>query len=105
VRIGRRDRKIIVQRYAETRNAYNEVEKEWADLYTIWAHLKTQSGKEALSAEQVVSSNTAVFNIRYKSLTTQDRVLCEGRVYDIQSLNELGRKKELELICNTRENE
>jgi SPP1 family predicted phage head-tail adaptor len=87
------------------RNLYNENVPEWTNLATVWAHLKTVSGKEALSSEQIVASNTAVFNIRYRTLTTQDRVLCEGKVYQIESLNELGRKKELELICTTRENE
>jgi SPP1 family predicted phage head-tail adaptor len=105
VRIGRRDRKVTVQRMTQGRNQYNEIVPEWTDLATVWAHLKTLSGKEALSSEQVVATGTAVFNIRYRSLTTQDRVLCEGSVYQIESMNELGRKKELELICTTRENE
>jgi SPP1 family predicted phage head-tail adaptor len=104
MRIGRRDKKVTIQRMTQGRNSYNEIVPEWTNLYTVWAHLKTLSGKEALSSEQIVASNTAVFNIRYRFLTTQDRVLCEGRIYQIESLNELGRKKELDLICTTREN-
>jgi SPP1 family predicted phage head-tail adaptor len=105
MRIGRRDKKVTIQRMTPGRNLYNENVPEWTNLATVWAHLKTVSGKEALSSEQVVASNTAVFNIRYRTLTTQDRVLCNGQIYQIESLNELGRKKELELICTTRENE
>jgi hypothetical protein len=49
----------------------------------------------------VVASTTAVFNIRYRAVTPKDRVVLDGKVYDIQSVNELGRKKELELICTS----
>jgi SPP1 family predicted phage head-tail adaptor len=105
LRIGRRDRRVVVQRFAESRNAFNEIEKAYTDLYTVWAHVKTQSGKEALQAEQVVASNIVVFNIRFLPITTQDVLLYNGQVYDIQSLNEIGRRKELELICTTAENE
>lgn len=85
-------------------NIYGEKEHTWTDLYTVWAHKKTQSGREALQAEQVVASNIVVFNVRFLNLTTQDIIKFEGRVYDIQSLNEIGRRKELEIICNVREN-
>jgi SPP1 family predicted phage head-tail adaptor len=105
LRIGRRDRRVVVQRFAESRNAFNEIEKSYTALYTVWAHVKTQSGKEALQAEQVVASNVVVFNIRYVPITTQDVLVYNGQVYDIQSLNEIGRRKELELICTTAENE
>lgn len=93
-----------MQRATETRNTYNEIEKTFATLYTVWASKRTQSGREALQAEQVVASNTVVFNVRFIPITTQDVVLYEGQLYDIQSLNEIGRKKELEIICNVREN-
>jgi SPP1 family predicted phage head-tail adaptor len=105
LRIGRRDKRVTLQRFTATPNAYNELEKSWQDLDTVWAHLKTQSGKEALSAGQELASTTVVFNIRFKALTTQDRVLHNGQAYDIESLHELGRRKELELICTRRENE
>jgi SPP1 family predicted phage head-tail adaptor len=103
MRIGRRDRRITIQRFTETRNAFNEIEKAWADLHTVWAHVRTQSGKEALSAEQPTASSVVVFNIRHKALTAKDRIVYNNQTYDIQSLNELGRRKELEIITQTRE--
>jgi SPP1 family predicted phage head-tail adaptor len=103
VRAGKLDRKITVQRASETRNAYNEIEPVWADLFTVWASKKTQSGREALQAEQVVASNTVVFAIRYKAITTKDRVIFEGQTYDITSLNELGRREGLEIITTAHE--
>jgi len=104
MRVGKRDRRIVVERYTEIRNAYNEAEMQWAPLLNVWANLRTQSGKEALQAEQVVASDVVVFNIRFAALTTKDRVCYNGKVYDIQHLNEIGRQKELELICTTSEN-
>lgn len=99
MRIGRRDRQITLQRFTESADWSGEKVKTWADLATVWAHRKTQSGKEALQANQPATEQTVVFNIRYYALTTLDRVLYEGKIYDITALNEVGRRKEVELIC------
>lgn len=105
MRAGRLDRRITIQRFTETRSKYNESIRSWADLYTVWASKRTQSGREALQGEQVVASNTVVFTIRHKAITPQDRILFEGQTYDIKSLNELGRREGLEIICTVQENE
>jgi len=105
MRAGKLDRLLTVQRYVEGRNAYNEIEKQWVPLYPdVPASKRTQSGREALQAEQVVASSVTVFTIRYKAITAQDRILFEGRVYDIESLNEIGRRRGLEIITKGAEN-
>jgi SPP1 family predicted phage head-tail adaptor len=98
MRIGRRDQRITVQRFVESRNVFNEIEKGWVSIGELWAHHKTQSGKEALQAGQIVSSEVSVFNIRYTSITVQDRLIAGDKIYDIQAINPLGRRKELELL-------
>jgi SPP1 family predicted phage head-tail adaptor len=105
VRAGQLDRKIEIQRYAPNRDETSgEIVPGWATLYTVWASKKQQSGREAIRAEQLVASQTVVFTIRYKDVQPKDRVLFEGRYYDIKSINELGRKEGLELITEGKDN-
>lgn len=104
-RIGQMDRKISIERAEITRDAYNEGIETWEMLKeNVWAAVRRQSGKEALQSDQVVASNVVVFTIHYMELYTTDRIHYEGKVYDIQSLNEIGRRKQLEIIAHGRDN-
>ena len=104
-RIGQLDRKINILRAEITRDAYNAEIKTWPLLHEhVWASVRQQSGKEALQGEQVVASQVVVFTIHYKELLTTDRISYQGKTYDIQSLNEIGRRKQLEIIAHGRDN-
>lgn len=104
MRIGRLDRKITVQRPYVVTNAFNEEEQSWLDLYVnIWAGIRTQSGGEALKTDRVEASQVVVFTLRYCAVLPTDRVVFEGQVYEIvQPPHEIGRRKGLELICQTK---
>ncbi|ALR22075.1 hypothetical protein ATN00_18950 [Sphingobium baderi] len=92
------DRRITLQRYTETRNAYNEVVMTWADLATVYAEVRQQGGREFLAAAQETASKRVVFFIRwYPGLTTADRIFYDGRLHNIVEVREIGRRDGVEL--------
>lgn len=108
VRIGSLDRKITIQRATVTQDAeFNEPEETWEDLYAnLWAGKRSKSGQEAFSEDQEVASEVLVFTVRYRKVLATDRVLYEGRTYDIlPPLVEVGRRQFLEITAKARDNE
>ena len=70
----------------------------------IWAERLELRGAERWSAQQVVSTLTVKYRIRYRDDITAQCMLVDdaGREYDLQPPIELGRKDGLELVCSVR---
>ncbi|PRY10287.1 SPP1 family predicted phage head-tail adaptor [Pontibacter ummariensis] len=97
------DRKITIQRASITHDAaFNEPRETWHNLYpNLWANKRSKSGKEVFSADQEIATEVMVFTIRYKPVLVTDRIVYEGRIYDIlPPLNELGRRRYLEITAS-----
>ena len=71
---------------------------------TVWAERLELRGAERWSAQQVVSTLTVKYRIRYRDDITAQCMLVDdaGREYDLQPPIELGRKDGLELVCSVR---
>lgn len=99
VRAGKLDRRLRLERYAETgRNELNEPIKGWSEIATVWAQQRPNRGDERFSSGQLSGQIVMTFHIRWRSdLTRQDRLIYEGRAYNIKDLRELGRRVVLEI--------
>ncbi|MCM2506068.1 phage head closure protein [Aureimonas altamirensis] len=101
-----RDRRISIQRFNETTNAFNEVVKTWGTLATVWASKEDIKDGERFAAGQVSASITTRFQIRYSqtvsSVSPLDRVEFENRVYEIVGVKEIGRREGLEITAAAR---
>lgn len=106
-RIGRLDRLISLERPERQRDEFGGSTVAWVRDYTdLPASKRTQSGREALQAvNQEVAVEVVVFTIRWLPIDTTYRVIYEGKAYDIQSLNEVGRRNLLEIIARTQDNQ
>jgi SPP1 family predicted phage head-tail adaptor len=93
---GKLDRRIAIQRAAMTVNAFNEPVANWADLVTLWAGRRDVSAAERYRAQEVGAEITTRFTIRWSSLAAsidpRDRILFEGRLYDITAVRDIGRR-------------
>ena len=71
---------------------------------TVWAERLELRGAERWSAQQVVSTLTVKYRIRYRDDITAQCMLVDdaGREYDLQPPIELGRKDGIELVCSVR---
>jgi SPP1 family predicted phage head-tail adaptor len=73
----------------------------WAPLFTCWAAVEPLVGREYLAAAALVSEVTARIRMRYRpGITSQDRIIHEGKVYGITSLADVhSSRRELVLMC------
>ena len=102
MRSGNLDRTIVIQAYTQTgANEYNEPQLSWTTFATVRAQLIQAQTDEFLSGSSgVIDRVTAVFRIRWlDSLTSEHRVSYGGKVFDIQQVTEIGRRRGLELRC------
>lgn len=103
LRSGRRDRKIIIERYTTSETVIGAPDETWATHRTEWAEFIPVSGKEVLSLSRQVSGEIARFIILYTSnITTKDRINFKGKYWDIVALRELGRSEGLEITAEAR---
>lgn len=100
MRAGELDRLIVIQAGAPARGSNGEATYTWSTFATVWASYKPLRGQEYLAAQQVNAEIEAVFRIRWlASLTTAHRISWDGRLWDIQGINEIGRREGLELMA------
>lgn len=94
------DRKITIQRGVSTINEFGTPSFTWSDLITVPAQMIQRSTTEFVRAQGAAEEEIIVFRRRYLAgLTNSDRLIFEGRPFDIQELSELGRKDGIELRC------
>lgn len=106
MKAGPLDRRITIERYTETRDAFNNPVQTWATLTTVWAAVEHIRDSERWAAQEVGATATMRFQIRYSSTVADvsplDRVVYEGRAYDIAGVKEIGRREGLELTASAR---
>lgn len=112
---GRLDQRVTIQQRVESRDGFGAVVWTWEDLATIWAAVEPLRGDEFFAAAQVQNRLMTRIRIRYRAgIRAKQRVAVpvevEGspipvRYYDIESVQEVGRRQELHLICVDRESD
>ncbi len=106
---GKMDRKIVLQRFTETFDSYNESVKTWATLATRWASYEPISDGERLRSSETAATLSARFVIRYSSavatLNPKDRLTFDGTTYEILHVKELGRREGLEITAGARDDQ
>lgn len=103
---GKLDRRVVLQRFTETRDEYNEPVQTWATLATRSASFEPLSDGERLRSGQVGATATARFVIRYSTavadLDAKDRLTFDGDTYAILHVKPLGRREGLEITATAR---
>ena len=108
MRFGTMDRRIAIKRATLTTNAYGERVETWATLATVWAEIqyKEGSGKESIQSEQIYTSQPVEFIIRYSSdvasIRPSDRVAYNSDNYQIEAIQEIGRREGLRIVTTLR---
>ncbi len=99
-----RERAVFERLNAEAIDAYGQPHSAWEALFTRWADFRETTGKERINSGAVESGATGTLRIRYSSaaagLTGADRVTIRGAVWNIRSVVQVNRQKNLiELLC------
>ena len=81
--------------------------EEWNTYgFPIWASRKDVSDGERYRGGEVNAQLTARFQVRWSqftaTITPKDRIECEGRMYDIVGIKEVGRREGREITASVR---
>ena len=104
---GRRNRLIRIER-AELGSAdgFNNRAVQWVLFSKQWAEKFDVSDRERVAASEVGAEITTRFRIEWSEnlsgVNPKDRVVHQGRIYDIAGVKELGTRQGLEITANAR---
>ena len=100
---GRLDRRITIERKTTVPDEVGDPVESWAELSTRWANVKHQGGREFLAAGAERTEARTVFTIRYfDGLRRTDRINYDGAIYDVEAINELGRREGQQILAVAR---
>lgn len=99
--IGRLDRRVTFQSKIVGENVSNEdAEIGWEDVVTVWASRDDKTGNEIVAGDKITGFQDAVFTVRYRTgLSIEMRIVCEGLIYGITSIQEVGRRRYLSIVA------
>jgi SPP1 family predicted phage head-tail adaptor len=102
VRIGRLRHRITIQQPTVTRNDRGAEVLAWATLATVWAEVRSISGREqVINNNQEIAATSHQVIIRHRAdVTPKMRIQWEGRTFGIESLVDSdNRQRSLTLAC------
>lgn len=103
MRLGRLNKRIMIRRAtAPTRNAMNEPVEVWTDYGAFWAEPVQQRPTESWKAGQTAAQSERVWRVRWTARTATisplDRLICDGREFEIIAAFEIGRRVGVEIV-------
>lgn len=95
MRAGKLDRTITVHRLAETVGASGAVSTVWENLMTVRAEVREVTADEVATGFGAAEAETLVFVTRWhpSPITTGDRIMFDGKSYDLKQIAEIGRRE------------
>lgn len=98
MRTGALHHVIELQRASTTLNEAGTPATIWTTLATLRAEIVRQATEEFLGDSGARDETAVVFRTRYlDGVTNADRVLFEGRAYNLREVTPIGRRRGLEL--------
>jgi len=94
--------RVTLQRAATVQDENTgEISEAWGTLATVWAAVEPQAGREFVAAGALQAELIVKVRIRYLAgITSADRVLHDGRTYNITAVVDYRtQKRELVLMC------
>ena len=96
--IGAMNKRVTIQKNETVTDGYGNHRNEWSDYFTCWATVSEEGGQEQAEAGQTVEHGDMSATVRYSSETaavtsTGHRILLDGEIYDILSVDHLSYKK------------
>jgi SPP1 family predicted phage head-tail adaptor len=98
--IGMMDRCITLQNEVKTRGTDGSWLKSWSTIKRVRAAYDYRSGAERFEADQEQANRVVTWTIRYRSdVDEKCRIVHGSDIYDIESVEELGRRNYLKLYA------
>jgi SPP1 family predicted phage head-tail adaptor len=104
---GPLDTIVEFQRATTTLDEFNSATETWSTLARVFASREDMSGREMLAAQQVGAALQSRFRVRWSSviatLTPHDRLICDGSIWNIAGITDIGRNRYRLLLATRRE--
>lgn len=102
--IGRRNKRVTVERSTSTLNGMRQPEKTWSALTTVWGFVRSPNGREVEVASQQRATVSRVVECQWSrclaNLSPLDRLKVDGNVFNIGSVVDPdGRRMVLLITC------
>lgn len=103
MRLGKLNKRITIRRAgAATRNALNEPIASWSDFGSFMAEQIDQRPTESWKAGQTAAQAERAWRIRWSdraaTITPRDRLVCDGREFEIIGVMEIGRRAAIQIV-------
>lgn len=106
MKAGDLDRQLTIRRFESGRDEFNNPIMTWVDLATVPASWRRASAREQLAASEIAATVTDIFEIRWSTdvadVNPTDRVLYQGREFNLSEVTEIGRREGLRLRGSAR---
>ncbi len=100
---GTLDRRVTIERFTAMLDAFGGEVKVWAPVATVWANVKPISDGERWRAGEVGATASVRITIRWGfSVGVEDRMIHDGRIYEIVGVKEIGRQVGQEITAGAR---
>lgn len=87
---GRRNKRIIIERFTEIRDTVNQPIKQWSAYARPWADVFYGTSAEQRSAAQADGTQSATFDVlansKTRALLLTDRISFGGGIWDIRGI-------------------
>nr|WP_303244225.1 phage head closure protein [uncultured Cellulosilyticum sp.] len=96
--IGKLNKRITIERQSEVEDEYGVSKISWVPLKTVWCSINGLYGREYWEAKKYEAENTLSISIRYAScadITTKDRVNFNGKLFNIQHIDNIQFRNEV----------
>jgi len=99
---GKFTERVQILAPTDSRGASGEALVTWGDYGTRWMKVEILSGSETVNSDVILPVSRAKFTMRYNAdLTEEYRLEWNSQLWDISSINVLGRKAFLEVIAES----
>lgn len=104
---GKFDRQLLLQKPAALKQdsfgTPQPVANAFEDVETVRGEQKLGAGTETFLAQQQTAQQVVTWHIRYRAdIATSWRFICEGKLYEITAIQEIGRRAGLILTTYSR---
>lgn len=97
---GNYNRRIAIESYTTSKDAYGENQKTWVLFREAFAAVQTASSREVFQSDKLTQIDTVLFHVRYiEGIDSKMRIIHEGQAYNIRQVLPKGRRKELQIVA------
>lgn len=99
VTAGQLNRQGVLQQEAVSRGPSGQPISSWSDVATVWFAMLNQSGREVVTAREVIPEMTHTIQIRYRSgVNGKLRFVFGSRIFDVLSVRNPEEANEMLLL-------